>query len=291
MTTWHDKVLVLGATGLLGAQLVPQLRISGYEVITHGRSGGDYQLLLDDRDIVYQLLERIKPDVIVSLVGLTDVDQCERDPNQAFVNNVLPIEVISHWIKFSSKQSHLIYISTDQVYDGIGPHTEKDIKLTNYYSFSKYAGELAALSAGGTIIRTNFFGRSYLKKRASLTDWLYKSISSDESIEVFENVQFSPLSMNTLSMMIELFLQNKVPGIFNLGSRDGFSKADFAFAFANELKLPTKKIKRKSTDEVTFLKTYRPEDMRMDCSKFESEMNVKLPALMSEIIKVAKEYL
>lgn len=291
MVTSNNKVLVLGATGLLGTELVPQLSESGYEVVTHGRSSGDYQLSLNDRVIVYEFLEKIKPDVVVSLVGLTDVDRCEKEPNQAYVDNVRPIENVSHWIRHSNEQSHLIYISTDQVYDGMGPHAEQDITLTNFYAFSKYAGELAAMNAGGTILRTNFFGKSLSEKRKSLTDWLFIALLRQDAIQVFDNVSFSPLSMRSLSKMIELCVQKKYPGIFNLGSREGLSKADFAFAFAKELNLSTSRMTRTTTEKVTFLKTYRPEDMRMECSKFERTMGVKLPVLINEITQVAKDYL
>ena len=96
--------------------------------------------------------------------------------------------------------------------------------------------------------------------------------------------------MITLSEMIELIMQKKPFGVFNLGSHGGMSKADFAFAFAEELNLSTSAMTRTSTDQVTFLKTYRPKDMRMDCSRFENTLGVKLPMLRNEIKRVAMEY-
>ena len=176
------------------------------------------------------------------------------------------------------------------VYDGIGPHTEDIVSLTNYYAFSKYTGELAAASAPSTILRTNFFGRSHCAKRTSLTDWLFRSLSNSDTIQVFDDVLFSPLAMDTLSNMIELTIRKKPVGVFNLGTHGGMSKADFAFAFAKELNLSAGFMTRTSTDQVTFLKTSRPKDMRMDCSKFENTLTIKLPFLRNEIKRVAKEY-
>ena len=90
--------------------------------------------------------------------------------------------------------------------------------------------------------------------------------------------------------MIELVVQKKPIGIYNLGSHNGMSKADFDFAFAECLKLPTNTMTRIETGEATFFKAYRPKDMRMDSSKFENALCVKLPHLTNIIQQVAQEY-
>lgn len=284
-------VLVTGATGLLGSSLVPLMSQRGHTVKTHARSGDvDCQADLSVPDVVFELLDKTKPEVIVNLVGLTDVDRCEAMPKQAYLANVRTVENIVAWIKQAKASCHLVHISTDQVYDGAGPHLEEKVLLSNYYAFSKYAGELLAASVPSTILRVNFFGHSRCANRISLTDWLYRSLSNGDAIQVFDDVLFSPLSMAVLSEMIELTVQKKAVGIFNLGSHEGMSKADFAFAFAAELDIPTRSMTRTTTDQVTFLKTHRPKDMRMNCSRFENTLGVKLPFLRDEIKRVAREY-
>lgn len=285
------KILLLGSAGLLGSTLNPFLSLRGYEVKTHSRSeGSQYRADLSDPREAIELLGKIQPDRLINLVGLTDVDICEAQPNQAYLANVRTVENIANWIKQEKTSCHLVHISTDQVYDGVNPHSEELVTLTNYYAFSKYAGELAAASVPSTIFRTNFFGRSLCAKRVSLTDWIFRSLSNNEPIQVFNDVLFSPLAMSTLSEMIELSIRNKPVGVFNLGSHDGMSKADFAFAFADELGLSTRAMKRTTTDQVSFLKTYRPKDMRMNSVKFENTLGIKLPQLRDEIKRVAKEY-
>ena len=284
-------ILVTGATGLLGSSLVPLINQRGYSVKVHARSGDiDCHADLSIPEAVLKLLDKIKPEVIVNLVGLTDVDRCEELPNQAYLANVRTVENIVTWIKQEKAPCHLVHVSTDQVYDGNGAQAEEQVTLTNYYAFSKYAGELAAARVPSTILRTNFFGRSHCAKRVSLTDWLYRSLSNGDDIQVFDDVLFSPLSMTTLSEMIELIIRKKSVGVFNLGSHVGMSKADFAFAFAEELDRPTRTMTRTTTDKVTFLKTYRPKDMRMDSLKFENILGVKLPFLRDEIKRVVREY-
>jgi dTDP-4-dehydrorhamnose reductase len=285
------KILLLGSTGLLGCTLSDCLVSPDDEVNTHGRgNSAQYQADISSPKEAVNLLRKIQPDVIINLVGLTNVDLCETQPNQAYLLNVRTAENIANWIRHEKASCHLVHLSTDQVYDGINPHTEESVTLTNYYAFSKYAGELAAASVPSTILRTNFFGRSKCQKRVSLSDWLFRALSSGDPIEVFDDVLFSPLAMSTLSEMIELSLRNKPVGVFNLGSQEGLSKADFAFAFADELGLPKRAMKRTTSNQVTFLKTYRPKDMRMNSAKFEAALGVNLPNLRDEIKRVAKEY-
>ncbi|MBT4733036.1 sugar nucleotide-binding protein [Candidatus Woesearchaeota archaeon] len=163
--------------------------------------------------------------------------------------------------------------------------------MANNYAFSKYAGELAAALIPSTILRTNFIGLSHAPNRESLTDWVFDSIKNGESIKVLSDVFFSPLSMVNLSEMINLVIEKKPIGIFNLGSRNGMSKADFDFSFAECLGLQTKTMTRITTEQATFLEAYRPKDMRLDSSKFEKALGVILPSLSDEIQLVANDYL
>jgi dTDP-4-dehydrorhamnose reductase len=110
------------------------------------------------------------------------------------------------------------------------------------------------------------------------------------NIKVFDDVYFSPLSIKVLTEMIELVVQKKLFGIYNLGSSNGMSKADFDFAFAKYLELPTNTMKRINSSQATFLKAYRPKDMRMDSSKFENTLGLKLPNLEDLIEQLTFDY-
>ena len=84
-----QKVLLLGATGMLGSTLTPFMASRGHEVATHGRFDGiaSYRADLDSIHETSSLLDSVKPDVIVNLIGLTDVDRCETRPNEAYGAN------------------------------------------------------------------------------------------------------------------------------------------------------------------------------------------------------------
>jgi dTDP-4-dehydrorhamnose reductase len=284
-------ILITGSTGLLGSTLVPWLKSHGKTIATHARqTNADYTADLVNKSETFALLNKIQPSVIVNLVGLTSVERCQDHANESYLVNTRTVENIANWIAQASANCHLIQISTDQVYDGTGTHTEDQVTITNNYAFSKYAGELASARIPSTILRTNFVGRSKIENRESLTDWVYNSLTNGKHVQVLQDVYFSPLSMTTLVEMIELVVEKRPVGIFNLGSKDGMSKADFDYTFADCLNLPTTTMTRIDSTQATFLKAYRPKDMRMDCTKFEKVLGVKLPDLLDQIKSVAREY-
>lgn len=285
------KILVTGATGMLGATLVPFLRGRGYSVVTQGRlSIADFPADLTRVGDARALIAEVAPDAIVNLIGLTSVEGCEENLHRAYLVNTKTVENIADAMRNQKIDSHLIHISTDHIYDGAGLHAEGDVTITNNYAITKYAGELAAREVRSVVLRTNFIGRSRVEGRQSLTDWVFQSMKRGESIEVLTDVLFSPLSMECVSEMVDAVVQKELVGVFNLGSRGGMSKADLDFAFAEAVGLPTKSMARINSSEARFLRAYRPKNMRMDCSKFESALGVTLPILEDEINRVAREY-
>ncbi len=277
------RVLVTGATGLLGGVLVPTLKQAGFEVQTHGLSKkADLTADLSNAGDAARCLDQANPDAILNLVCLSNVDACERDPDLAYRFNVRTLENIGLWLD-RNRSVRLLHISTDQVYDSPAPNTEGNVVLRNYYAFSKYASEQVALRSGGMVVRTNFFGRSHTEGKTSFSDWIRESLSSGTSITLFTNVLFSPLSMSTLSLVISEVLPKTRAGTFNVGSRGGMSKRDFAHRLAARLGLSTASARDGLSTDVSLV-ARRPTGMIMDCTKFEREFGIALPTLENEIL-------
>ena len=286
------NIFVAGATGLLGSSLVPYLRKQGHQVTSQGfthSSDINFNLLIYEQTVC--VLDQSKPEVIINLASLTNVDRCEKYPNQAYLFNVKIVENICNWIKSALQPCHLIQISSDHVYDGVGPHGEGDHTIRNHYAMSKLAGEFVAATIPSTTLRTNFIGRSLREGRISFTDWLHSAMLGTVPINVFDDVMFSPLFIGTLCDYIDRSIVERPLGVFNLGSRDGISKADFAFAFAATTSLPTTNLIRANASDVATVIARRPTDMRMRCERFEGRMGLTLPRLIDEIQLLAHDYL
>jgi dTDP-4-dehydrorhamnose reductase len=206
----------------------------------------------------------------------------------AFMGNTVTVETITNAIAGSS--IHLIHISTDQVYQGPGPHPEEIVCPSNIYGITKYAGELAAIACGATVFRTNFIGRSESQTRVSFTDWLFQVFKMKKAVTLFEDILFSPLNICDLCEIVANTINLKIPGVFNLGSKEGISKAEFAMNFGNYLNFDLSHAKIGQSSELG-LKAKRPQDMRMVVGKFETAFGVSLPTISHTILLTAREYI
>jgi dTDP-4-dehydrorhamnose reductase len=290
MSEMMRRVLVTGSSGMFGLSFAKAVEAAGHTVIRQARSGpGDVNGDLTRVDVVHDMLRSCRPDVVINLAALTNVDVCEDSPEQAYLANTRVVENLAAAIVELQPRPHFIQMSTDQVFDGPGPHLENDITLRNYYAFSKYAGELAAAGIGATVIRSNFFGRSAHATRLSFSDWVFRGLTGGQVLRVFDDVQFSPLSIGTLSRMLCCCIERPVPGVFNVGSADGMSKAAFCFAFAAALNLPSDTLQRTEVKNAS-LRARRPLDMRMNCTRFEKTFGIKMPSLDQEISLMKGSY-
>lgn len=279
------RILILGASGLLGSSLSLFLIKNGYHVVRHGNKAScDVMCDMTDMAATQALLKEVAPDAIVNLVAQTNVDACESNVHGAYLLNVKTVENLVEAMR-DRPDMYLVHISTDQVYDGYGLSNEGDVRLSNVYALTKYAGEVVAAKVPHTIFRTNFFGKSLLLGRLSFSDWLLNNLQKQVPITVFDDVVMNPVSIQTLCEAILLALSKRIAGTYNLGSIGALSKADFAFELARVFALDVANLRRGVSDDLKLL-AYRPKIMSMDCSRFENAFNVRLPSLIDEIAKL-----
>lgn len=157
------NILLAGASGQLGQELLPQLLQLGpvTQVDRTAVPGSTGILLQDLADLgkVEVLLNRLRPDVIVNAAAYTAVDHAEDDPDTAYkINEALPAR-LARWSK--SNDRLLVHYSTDYVFNGESerPYLEQDpTGPLGIYGASKLAGE-TAISASGCrhlILRTSW---------------------------------------------------------------------------------------------------------------------------------------
>ena len=287
----NSKILVLGASGMLGSSLIKKFSNESIGYISHSRkSNTDFNFELSDSIDVFKNLDEIQPEVIMNLAANTDVDFCEKSPKIAFQDNTKSVENIVNWIKANDLRTKLIHISTDQVYDNKDCYScEDNINISNIYAYSKYCAELHALGVKSIILRTNFFGKSIHNSRLSFSDWIVSSLSEGKKITLFKNILFNPISINSLVDILVQIISSNNFGLYNLGSKNGMSKAEFGLKLAESLNLSTKNISVDSDDKSNLF-AYRPKDMRMNCDKFEKSFKINLNSLESELDILRSNY-
>ncbi|HEV3213753.1 MAG TPA: dTDP-4-dehydrorhamnose reductase [Acidimicrobiales bacterium] len=179
------RVLVTGASGQVGTDLVDALEgrvpaggastallggppVGDGEFAVTAASHG--QLAVDDAAAVAAAFEAARPDVVVHLGAYTAVDRAETEPDLAHTVNAIGTANVA--AAAERVGAHLVYTSTDYVFDGTKPtaYLEDDAPSPrSVYGRTKLEGELACMS-GATIARVSwvagYHGRNIVRLAA-----------------------------------------------------------------------------------------------------------------------------
>ena len=164
------KVLITGANGQLGHELVRATVAAGHELVATSHETLD----ITDKLAVDAAIMAARPDVVIHAAAWTAVDACESDPEKAILVNGTATKYIAD--AAHAVGAHVVYISTDYVFDGskTSAYDEGDTpNPQSVYGSSKLAGE-QALGATDAIVRIawvcGFYGGNMVKTILRLTE-------------------------------------------------------------------------------------------------------------------------
>lgn len=206
----NTKVLVLGATGMLGnAVLRLFAQSAGYEVVASARSTSALRLLpeeLSDRvicgvdvenmDSLMSLFAKVRPDVVINCIGLVKQLTEAADPLAAIpINALLPHRLVR---LCDVAGARLVHMSTDCVFSGTkSMYAESDISdAKDLYGRSKYLGEVDYPHA--ITLRTSIIGHE-LSGAHSLVGWF---LAQQGAVKGFRRAIFSGLPTVELALVI-----------------------------------------------------------------------------------------
>jgi dTDP-4-dehydrorhamnose reductase len=146
------RILVTGANGQLGHDVIAACSAAGDEVLAAGRD----RLDVTDRSMVHAAITAQRPDAVINCAAWTAVDACESDPDRAMLANALSVR----WLREACEvvDAHLVTVSTDYVFDGtkLGSYAEWDVPApASVYGRSKLAGEHEA-GPDAAVVRTSW---------------------------------------------------------------------------------------------------------------------------------------
>ncbi|MGO9558442.1 MAG: dTDP-4-dehydrorhamnose reductase [Acidimicrobiales bacterium] len=211
------RVLVTGAGGQVGSELVRLLGERGearvrdpIDVVAADRR----RLDVANRDEVLSVIGHFEPDIIFHPAAWTAVDACEADPDHAFRVNALGTRHVAEGARRTG--SHLVYLSTDYVFDGSADHPYREWDEPNplsVYGQSKLAGELE-LDPAWTTVRTAWVvGRRGPNMAKTV---LRLGRASGETLRFVDDQRGSPTVASDLaSKVIELGIARR-PGRFHV---------------------------------------------------------------------------
>ena len=214
------KVLVLGAKGNLGQELVRAFAEAGHEVV------GTDQGTLDatNEAAVVSVLDEGKFGCVLNAVAYNNVDGAEDPVNQALCWR-LNAEVPGMLARLAKDRGIVIvHYSTDYVFAGTRPegYVETDVPdAISEYGRSKAAGEKAVLDTGGEhyVVRTSrIFGPAGISEvsKPSFVAMMMKLAKTEPELSIVNEEVGCPTYTRDLSRATVALVEDYDPGVYHL---------------------------------------------------------------------------
>lgn len=190
---------------------------------------------------------RERPEVVVHAGAMTQVDECEQNPEACEKVNVQGTAQLL--VDAEALGSHFIYVSTDFVFDGEkGRYTEEDEPgPVSFYGFSKLQAEAMVQTSElpWTIVRTCLvYGNTLQGTRSNIISWVKGSLEQGKSIKVVSDQWRTPTYVADLARGIGLVIARKATGLFHIAGKDILSPYEIALQTAAYFQLDASRIEK-----------------------------------------------
>ena len=238
------KIVLLGASGMLGQALTAEGLQRGHEMVVDRVDVSSLVTL--DRHI-----RKHSPDLIINAAAITDLGACEADRVGCYAVNTAPLWVCDHY--------KLVHISSDQAANPL-----------NVYARSKKAAE-ELVGPKNLIIRTNIVGPKN-------TAWMFEAIESDAPVTLFNDYYTASIDIWSFSDILFGIIEQhpSSAGLLNIASRDTVSKKAFVEALAKRM---GKTLTRAVVGSVRDINPERPSQNGLDVTEVEYILNRQMPGL------------
>ena len=279
------KILLFGKNGQVGWELNRSLQ-SLSDVITLDREQADFS----NPESLRQIIQEIKPDVIINAVAYTAVDKAEEEESLAEkINSIAPAVLAEEALKIGAL---FVHYSTDYVFDGSknSPYLETDTaNPINVYGRTKLAGEQAVRSSGCDylIFRTSWV---YASRGHNFLLTMLKLAKDRDELSVVSDQTGSPTSARLIADTTLVCLQQSIKERFTRifsshlyhlttsgkTSWHGFAEEIMRVAKEQGLPVNVKNISQVPTSSYP-TPAKRPLNSQLGLNKIESNFTIKMP--------------
>ena len=273
----NKTVLITGCSGQLGYRLVQDLSNYFNVIDTYRRHDNiNKKLDLESREDFEHIFSIYNPDVIINCAALTDVDYCEQ--NKAHCHSV-NVEGLNRILSFSSKDTKIIHMSTDYVFDGNkgGYVEDSPTHPLNYYGKCKLESE-------NILIGSN---RQYIIFRAStLFDgrgnnffiWVLGQLREENAIKVATDIKSSPTWIPSFSNVIMKSIYLDINGVFHYGTDGTVSRFKFANLIAKKFNYSSDLILPVESNKINFIAN-RPQNTELISKRISNLIEVNIDSI------------
>lgn len=229
------KVLIIGASGLVGGNCLRHFTAQGWDVkgtyFSYAIPGLDYYNTLKPDDTSNLDVAAWSPDVIVHCGALTHVDYCEAHEDESYTQTVQSTRNIIALA--NACKAKMVYLSTDYVFDGhTGPYREEDaVNPLSVYGRHKLIAELAVLSdvPDALVLRvTNIYGDEARGKNFVARIVQQCKEGATLSLKLPYDQFASPTNAMDIARAMFLLLRDHKTGVYHIGGTDYMNRVALA---------------------------------------------------------------
>ena len=278
---------------MLGEKVVGLALERGHEVFSIYKEhpvtiGTSIRLDLKDGKSIANLVHKLAPEAIVHTAAYTDVDGCELNKDLAWCVNAEATKHIA--IVSADVGAHLVYVSTDYVFDGEkGLYSEEDEpNPISYYSYTKLKGEqfVKERAENWCIARVSVI-YGWGGSKLNFATWLIENLKQGKEVKILVDQYVSPtLNVNLAQMLLEI-AERKLSSILHTAGATRVSRYEFALKLAEVFDLNANLIKPAKMNEILW-KAKRPRDSSLNVGKARFLLKAR-PLELDEAIRKMKE--
>ena len=284
------KIVLVGKGGQVGQELLQPLAAIG-DLVSFDRTGAN----LERPDELSALLRRERPDVIVNAAAYTAVDKAESEFERARLVNATAVGAMAR--AAADLGATLVHYSTDYVFDGTkaGRYVETDEpKPLSVYGATKLEGERAVMASGCRhwIFRTTWVyaahGHNFIRTMLRLG-------RERDELRVVDDQFGAPTAARLIAEVTAACIGRlatgspPASGVYHLaphGETTWCRLARAALAAARLQGVPLRCTPEKVVGIGTAdypLPARRPSNSRLDTSKLETALNIRLPEWQDDV--------
>ncbi|MDP3697326.1 MAG: sugar nucleotide-binding protein [Candidatus Taylorbacteria bacterium] len=284
------KMLITGCGGMLGEAVYNQFknRCNVYATDIDLNEPWLERLDVASKKEVDRYLQKVKPDYVLHLAALTDMEYCELNPEHAYAVNTQGVENLAFYAR--KHDLPFVYISTAGIFDGSkDEYYEHDMpNPQSVYGKSKYAGELIARSVNKSIVvRAGWMMGGGPRKDKKFINKVIKQIRTGaREIAVVDDKWGTPCYTYDLAKVIGHLLDKRLYGLYHGACEGGGTRYDVARTLIKTLNQENK-VKIAKVDSSYFKETYfapRPSSEKLSNLKLR-EMGVNITRDWRECLK------
>lgn len=228
-----QTLLIIGARGFLGTHTVHAAEATNTFRIVRGdrnsaEEDGSVAVDITDASSVNRAFNLVRPDAVILLAAMSDIDRCESNPTEAFSVNAHGVEHVAN--ACARTNARFLFTSSAAVFDGKkhGYHEDDPVSPLSVYGETKVWAERAvqALTPSAVVLRFALVvGAAHRCGTNAMLDKLIAKWKAGETTFFPQREVRNPIDAPSLaSIMAGMIADNDAYGLYHAGALDSLSR-------------------------------------------------------------------